>query len=526
MRTGSGLRLAAAILAPLALLGALLSWAVASPPGSSPDEDYHLASIWCAEGPRAGQCEETGSDVKRKLPADVVNSAICFRFLSDQAASCYLGDGMETTDRGNWNGGAYPPLFFQAMHPFVSDDVSRSVVTMRAVNSVLFVAVLTGLFLALPRRQRHVLGWATAIVLVPLGMFLVASVNPSGWSVLSAAGLWLAMWGFFEQTGGKKWMLAGMSALLVVIGAGARSDSAVYSVIAMAVGAVLAFRADRRFALHLLLPIALSVLCVLLFFSTGQSAVVSPDTAVNGKYPVSTLTFMDLKLLPQLWAGVFGLWGLGWLDTFMPGIVWITTLGTFCAIVFWGVRSGRIRKWISLGGLAFSLVVIPMYILLHDKVVIGEYVQPRYIFPLIIMFGGVALVGLPHPNLGLSRLQITIVAVGLSIANAVALHVNMRRYVTGLDVQGFNLDLQREWWWGGPVTPMMVWFAGATAFSVAAASFAFLVWRGFDSRPGGIDEAQPGAIGGAQPARPENQADRDFGRDQPVASPSSAVSSA
>ncbi|WP_168186201.1 DUF2142 domain-containing protein [Agromyces badenianii] len=515
-KTGPRLRVVAAILAPLALLGALLSWALASPPGSSPDEDYHMASIWCAGGPSAGVCEETDSVEKRRLPADLVEAALCFRFYSEQAASCPLDEGMQTTDRGNWNGHAYPPVFFQAMNVFVGDDLSISIVAMRIVNSVLFVAVLTGLFVLLPRRQRHLLGWGTAISLVPLGMFLVASVNPSGWSVLSAAGLWLAIWGFFEQSGAKKWMLAAMSAALVVIGAGARSDSAIYAVVAMAAGTVLAFRADRRFALHALLPLALSVLSVVLFFSTGQSAIVSSDTAVDGKYPLSTLAFMDAKLLPQLWAGVFGLWGLGWLDTFMPGIVWITTLGLFCAVVFWGLRTGGIRKWLSLGGVAFCLVAVPMYILLHDNVVIGEYVQPRYIYPLIIIFGGVALAGVIRPNLGLSRLQITIAALGLAIANSVALHVNIRRYVTGLDVQSFNLDLQREWWWGGPVTPMMVWLAGSVAFTMAAAALAFLVWRRIDGQPVGLDHGQLVQV-------EDDVAVRRNGS-QAVASPSSGVS--
>ena len=39
---------------PLALLVVFGSWAVTSPVGASPDDDYHLSSIWCAGGEQSG----------------------------------------------------------------------------------------------------------------------------------------------------------------------------------------------------------------------------------------------------------------------------------------------------------------------------------------------------------------------------------------------------------------------------------------------------------------------------------------
>ena len=42
--------------APLLLLATLAAWALASPVGASPDEDYHLVSGWCATGD-AAHCE-------------------------------------------------------------------------------------------------------------------------------------------------------------------------------------------------------------------------------------------------------------------------------------------------------------------------------------------------------------------------------------------------------------------------------------------------------------------------------------
>ncbi|WP_082561974.1 DUF2142 domain-containing protein [Microbacterium sp. Root61] len=480
-------RIIPAVLVPLAMLIALLAWGVSSPPGSGPDDDYHMASIWCAGGDVEGRCEATSSPDYMMLPGEIVKGSKCFAFYPEQSASCPLPDRMIRTDRGNWLDHSYPPYFYSVMSVFVTDDLETSIVLMRSFNALLYVGVLTALFFLLPRRMRPLVVWTSAISVVPLGMFLIASVNPSGWAVLSATGLWLAMWGYFTQSGARKWMLAGLSLLLLLLGAGARADSAVYGAFAVIVAAVLAFRRDRRFALDLLLPAGLLVVAVLLFFSGGQSDIVAGDTAVEDRpLALSSLIFVNAKLLPQLWAGVFGLWGLGWLDTTMPGIVWITTLTVFVALCFIGLRAGDWRKRLALAGAAAALVVVPMYILIHDAVIVGSYVQPRYIYPLIIIFGGVALVGFTRAGLGLNRLQFVVVGAGLVIANSIALHVNLRRYISGLDVQNLNLNWPLEWWWNTPITPMIVWAAGSLAFAVVIALLVWIVW---DQRPAPVEAA-------------------------------------
>jgi hypothetical protein len=195
-------------------------------------------------------------------------------------------------------------------------------------------------------------------------------------------------------------------------------------------------------------------------------------------------------MLPQLWAGVFGVWGLGWLDTFMPGVVWVTTLTVFGAIAFWGLRVGDARKWLALGGVGAGLVVVPLYILVHDGVLVGAGVQPRYIYPMIVIFGGVAVVGFLRANLGLRPLQLIVAGTGLAVANSIALHVNMRRYITGADVLNFNLNSRIEWWWETPLSPMLVWFAGSAAFALAIASLVWIAWQRPTETTGDAVESQ------------------------------------
>ena len=59
------------------------------------------------------------------------------------------------------------------------------------------------------------------------------------------------------------------------------------------------------------------------------------------------------------------------------------------------------------------------------------------------------------------------VIIALTLANAVALHTNIRRYTTGIRVQGFDLNEPREWWWpffSDFLSPNLLWFVGSVAF--------------------------------------------------------------
>ncbi|WP_337005905.1 MULTISPECIES: DUF2142 domain-containing protein [unclassified Microbacterium] len=482
-------QIVAAVLAPLALLVALLAWGVSSPPGSSPDEDYHMGSIWCANGPVDGRCELTSDEKTRELPGDVVQAAACFAFHSGQAATCPLDEtSMKPTIRGNWLDNGYPPVFYAVMSTFVGPDLSVSIILMRSLNALLFVGVLTALFFLLPLRMRHLLVWGALAAIVPLGVFLIPSVNPSSWSIIQASGLWLATWGFFVQTGRRKYGLAALAVILMVMGAGARSDSAAYGVLAVAVAVVLGWRRDRKFLLELILPAVLVVIAASLFLTSGQSGVLTAETERTSS--VYSLIIANIQLLPGLFTGALGSWGLGWFDTPMPALVWVTTVAIAAGVTFWGFKKGSPRKWLALTGVAAGLVVVPMYILVREGVLVGAGVQPRYVYPMMIIFLGVALVGLRRANLSLSRVQLTVVVAGLSMANSLALHINLRRYITGLDGTGVNLDRDAEWWWNTPISPMTVWIVGSLAFAIALSVFAWMAW-GHRKIERVIDETAP-----------------------------------
>ena len=141
-------------------------------------------------------------------------------------------------------------------------------------------------------------------------------------------------------------------------------------------------------------------------------------------------------------------------------------------------RDGRPLWWAAAPGLAAtdrltllaaavasaSIVVIPLVVLSADRNIIGETVQPRYLLPMLsVVLGYLLITPITRSVEVIKPAQRTAIAVILIAAQSAALHANLRRYVTGQDELGFNLN-NAEWWWPIAATPMMIWFAGSLSF--------------------------------------------------------------
>jgi hypothetical protein len=102
-------------------------------------------------------------------------------------------------------------------------------------------------------------------------------------------------------------------------------------------------------------------------------------------------------------------------------------------------------------------------------------VQPRYLLPLIALLVAVALVrDSKQGGLEFSSIQVWILGALLVIANTVALNTNIRRYISGLDIQSVNLDFAIEWWWEDfPFSPQSVWIVGSLSFAL----FLVSLWK-------------------------------------------------
>lgn len=411
---------------------------------------------------------------ERAVPAEVAYTSACYATKPEHSGLCDPAlSGMVGTAHGNF-AGLYPPVFYSTMSVFSSADVQTSILLMRGFNSLLAVTLFTSIYLLVDRRLRAPMLWGLLLAVVPTGAFLIASVNPSGWAIMSAATLWVALVGYFRApTAGRRTALGGLALVAALMGAGSRGDSAVYVAFGAVIAAIISFERTRRYLYLLSLPVVTAIMAAVFYLSSNQVG-----AALGGEMSPNRPEHIDLVggllrtmiNIPQLWVGNFGIQALGWGDVQLPAAVWFSTLVLYCAIAFWALaRRHDARTYVAIVLAGIALIMVPSWVIVQNGAEVGALVQPRYVLPLQILLIGLLLFGAGDPRRALSPVQRWVFFLGLAGANAVSLHTIMRRYLTGTDHYGLDLNEDVVWWWHDlPVPPGVVWFVGAVAFGAVA----------------------------------------------------------
>jgi hypothetical protein len=455
----------------------LTAWVVASPVGASPDDDFHLVSAWCAGPTAAETCQRVAGEPQQREIPRALTLAPCYVADPDKSAGCQEGlfsnilNDTGASARGNFSRGGYPPVYYAAIGQFTTLDVQASVLTMRLVNIGVFLAFTVSLFWLLPRRLKPVLVGGWLITTVPLGLFIITSVNPGSWALTGVVSSWIALLGWFESTGRRKIALGVIFALAVVVAAGSRGDAAMFAGFGMVLAAVFAYRHDRRFWLDLILPFVMGLVALAFFFTSrqinsGLQGFGGGSTNAEQQLGGAGLFAYNVLNVPWLWAGTLGDWGLGWIYTDMPRVVPLAAIAAFVVVGAAGLAMLTKRKAILLAVMVIALWALPLWVLQAGGDAVGANVNPRYILPLVVLLGGMLLLQVNENRLRLSRAQRFAVGAALIGAHFVALYINIRRYVTGLDVGGFDLGANAEWWWQGPIGPNAVWLLGSLAYAL------------------------------------------------------------
>ena len=462
----------------LAAFGALAGWSIASPPGSSPDDDYHLASIWCAQGIDPDRCGAMeGMPDHRLLPYLASGAGICYGGDFAASAACqeqFTLKGPQTgIDHGNW-GGAYPPYFYRFMSVFVGDDVGPAVAVMRLVNSLLAVALVAGLAALLPRRRRPLAVVPLVLTAVPLSVSVLASTNPSSWAVLGAATVWPALYVAFEEEGWRRNALAAFAVLASFVGSGSRADGCLFVLMSVALVLILRVRHLRRAPVVTAAAALSFVLAAAIFLSSGHASALTEGFGyVRPELTTTQLFLINLSSLPTLWLGVFGsgpLGPIGWFDTPFPPMVPTLATAAWFGVLLQGWRRMFPAKLVGLALVGAALFVHPLYLLMQSRVLVGEGVQPRYVLPILIIFTGLSLLAVRGTTLRLSPVAYWGIVAALGLAHAVSLHIQIRRYVTGLDVSKILFGDDLEWWWDSAPDATLVWLGASLGFTWVVAA--------------------------------------------------------
>lgn len=429
---------------------ALFAWALSSPAGSSPDDDFHLTSIWCGQGERPGICEDIGQS-SVKVPENVVHSPC---FARDKNASGQCQDDLSTTlvetSRSNSVEHAYPSGYYWVTSFLVGPDVQTSVLIIRASNLFIFLALTVLTVLVVRPIWRRPLLLTVLCLIVPLGMFTIASTNPSSWVLFSAAFIFLLIRSLSDETlsNNRRITILLVLTLVTATATAARSDSAFI----LTAAAILALASmERRYWARATPLLAAAVVATFGVFSIltshqwGAATTGIGDDSSATRVPSIALLIRNLTDLPGLYAGIFGTWDLGWLDTPMPSTVWVGTLAVFSSLVITSIIRKKNLSELFLPLMAVALmVVVPVVVLQSSAAPVGALVQPRYVLPLLAL-ASISLFTTKTSGAVLSQRQLNIVVATVVVANAIALATNQIRYDTGLSQITFNSPSQLAW---------------------------------------------------------------------------------
>nr|NLI51417.1 DUF2142 domain-containing protein [Propionibacterium sp.] len=466
-------RLARALVAIAVAAAALVvgvAWSFASPPVSSPDEDYHLGSIWCPPPAEESGCRMGTVDGKPVVwVPEVMAQRPCYvGRLGDSAACQDELSATELVPSIRFDQGDYPGQYYRIMHAFVGPDLDRSVLTMRVVNVVVAVLLVgAALVLAQPHAGRAAT-YALFAGLVPTGVFIVASVNPSSWAFVGLTTLWIALNSLAQASGTALRVANGALAVSgAVLASVARGDTGPFvAVIVLALGLLhVRRRPDRGWLAVAAITLAVGAWS---YLGSGQAGVAPTVTDVEGRNFGEVLAHNLVEIL-QVPAGILGVgpWGaLGWLEIPMPTSVHVPTISLAGMLLFQGLRRLDRRKALALAVVAGALLALPFYMLMRNLEIAG--IQPRYVMSLLPLLFALCLL---HPGAvaayRFTRAQAVLAWVMVTTAHSVALLTTLRRYVTGLD-GSYLLGRGGEWWWSSGPSPLAWWLAGSAAYGLAA----------------------------------------------------------
>lgn len=485
------------VLAALVTLGA---WAVSSPAGSSPDDNYHLSTIWCGSQSGAEECTFSSQGIGFANYRIESFPEPCYQFRSDVSGSCVeLGTGEWRVNENH-----YPGLFYEFSALFAGDDPAEVHTRTRLAVVVSVVAVLAAAYLvALPwLRPAMLVSWVA--VAAPGLMSWVASNNPSSWGIVGMAAAWGPMITAYLATSVARQVSAAAVFLLAgTMAAGARADTGIYFALMALAGIGLflilpskgplpATTLRERFRSGwpgLVGSVMVLVIAGLFVAGSGQFGGAAEGLIDDVGTPTSTdaILWSLVLALPVLTAGLWGMPGgvygqnaatFSWFDVPMPPTAWITVLMAVGALLLAGLGIMFARKALALIALAAVIVVVPSQSLLRDGVIVGNLFQARYVAPLVTVFVGVALIPSVRQRIRLNGTQAIVLGIAFAIAGALGLHAWIRRFVTGTDVISHDLTENAEWWEFALATPNQVWIAGSVAWVVLVAAAVSSLYAG------------------------------------------------
>jgi hypothetical protein len=264
-----------------------------------------------------------------------------------------------------------------------------------------------------------------------------------------------------------------------VMAIGSRWDSALYLLVSAAATFYLAKKlsGDIKSSHYLIAKLvgALGLVAITIVYlpklvNAFRNGIFGDKSTSNG-WSAENLFFHNVVHLIEIPAGIFGFgkWGIGWIDTPLPGIVSIVGVAVFAFFFLQSLPFNKRHQYFVVTGLIAFTGLVLLVTLTSGGIIVGKMIQPRYILPMLPLILGISIWSSRHQKpFGFDPgARAILIGSLISIAHAVSLWTNIRRYTLGLKKdQGFNLNSPIEWWWEWAPAPGFVFILGVVAFTV------------------------------------------------------------
>ena len=443
-----------------AVIAASLAWVVASPVGSSPDEDFHVGSMWCPPPVDKTGCQISTKDGEKAVmvPQSLAKEYVtCYAFDHDNSALCALNaSDEELAPTLRWDDGNYPWGYYQFAHLFVQHSTSHAVLALRTVNTLLAIGLIGAIIALADSGLKRAISVAVTAAWLPMGFYFVAGMNPSSWAMTGtfafAAGLLAAT----RSVGRRRVGLIACALAGAVLACTSRGDSAFFLFV-VTVALAFAVPLTKRIIPEATLACVASVVGIWVMARTNVAASHLGSGNELAEYSLKHIAWLNVSSLPNYLRGFVGhLLGPGWNDVSYQGTV---SYGA-------SVLTYQPRYMLPLFAVFLLMLLAPSPARANDE---GRRV-------------GSEAFRLPTSIAG--RVGTGLVAAIWALTNARALYLVIERYAFGRTQHGYPIDLStrnlsagNEWWWPtAPIGPMAVWILGALAGALAIGLAVFL-WQ-------------------------------------------------
>lgn len=453
------------------------SWAIASPPGSSPDEDAHLTTAWCMSKYGIGDC--------LKVPLRVVESGKCFFLDADNLPTCeYDLKKSETKPERILN----KNIYYKVLGYFINqNDIDKSIIKLRMINAFISSIVLMIIILLSAKNISNatIMGWL--IVNVPLGFFIISSINSSSWPYIFISALFPLLYNIFKKDlwGIRVILNISLVMILFYISSQVRVDVLLFLSIYLVTFTSMLFSSDFnekktfRYLKNKLILSGVSIISSIFLLKE----IWNRSLQVRFRdYDISD--WENFTRLPSIITGIFGSWGLGSLEVRMPSITYILAMSVVLSIIYLSFKFANYSEIQALVSLIIFAFAIPFFVLVRSNLRVGEWLQPRYILPI---FYGILMLSLLIIIRNINRKNIytlIVTSVLITFAYAFAFYTTLRRYTIGLSAYDFNLVNESSWWWGFEYipSPLLVFLISVTSYFMLFAYIINLVYKEFPKK--------------------------------------------